>query len=281
VSVKRIRELLDEDLAPVAGAGVTLDAQSAATVQLRKVVFAYDPQKPVLRDLTLDVADGEKVAIVGESGCGKSTVAQLLMRMYDPVAGELRVGGERTRDVTLKSLRTFIAYVPQDPMLFDASLKENLLYGSPRAGDAELEDVIRVAALEETVSRLPNGWDAPVGARGAQLSGGERQRVAIARALLQKPRVLILDEATSALDSATEAALLSRLRDELSERTVLVIAHRLSAILWADRIVVLRDGGVAEQGSHIELYNRNGEYRRLCDQQFRGGEAAEEIEAVA
>lgn len=281
VSVRRIRELLEEDLAPAAGAGVTLDGGRSATVQLRDLAFAYDADKPVLRGVTLDVAAGEKVAIVGESGCGKSTIAQLLLRMYEPAAGELRVGGERVRDVTLRSLRTFVAYVPQDPLLFDVTLKENLRYANPNATDDELAEAVRVAALDETIGRLPNGWETPVGARGSQLSGGERQRVAIARALLQKPRVLILDEATSALDSATEAALLARLREVLTGTTTIVVAHRLSAILWADRIVVLREGRVAEQGPHVELYNRHGEYRRLCDQQFQGERPAAPLEDVA
>lgn len=266
---------------------VTIPPSAAGTVVLSDVWFSYRGRKPVLRGLNLTVEKGEIVSIVGASGCGKTTIAQLLARLYDANRGNVLVGGVEVREAKLRSLRSFVAYAPQDPLLFNVSLAENLRYGNPRATQQDLDEVAQITQLERVLARLPGGWSGEVGPRGSRLSGGERQRVAIARALLQRPRILILDETTSALDAATERNVFDNLRPVLAGVTTILIAHRLSAILFADRIICLAGGKVVESGRHDQLYGLDGEYRRLCEQQFeRGGTIidapaeAEEMKAV-
>jgi ABC-type multidrug transport system fused ATPase/permease subunit len=256
-----------------------IEGVGALSVELRDVRFGYQPGHPLLQGLALAIRPGEKVAIVGASGCGKSTIARLVTRLYDPDSGSVLLNGIPVSDLRLKDLRAQVALVPQDPVLFDASLKENLLYARPGASDAELERVLAMAQLAQTLEQLPNGWSEAVGPRGDRLSGGQRQRVAVARAILQDPRLLILDEATSALDGFTEHRLLHGLQEHVRGRTVLVIAHRLSAILWADRIVVLEGGRAVGDGTHGELYRRCEAYRRLCDEQFQKNEPSGDTRA--
>jgi len=238
------------------------------TVELHKVSFSYRPDRVTLAEIDLRVCAGEKVALVGPSGSGKSTIARLLARCYEAREGAILVNGHDIRNIKLKSLRSNICYVPQDPALFDTTLRENLLYGNPKASQCELEEAIFIARLDDVIHRLPQGWHEEIGARGNKLSGGEQQRLALARAILQRPRMLVLDECTSALDAATERRLLERITPFLEGKATIIISHRPSTILWADRILVVELGRVVEEGTHQQLYKMNGIYRRLCDNHF-------------
>jgi ATP-binding cassette subfamily B protein len=281
-SVRRLLEILEARpaiLDPLRPA--RLPRTGPIEVELVNVTFSYKQDLPVLGELHLSIHSGEKVALVGMSGCGKSTVARMLTRMYDPGQGRVEIDGVDVRDLELRALRRLVALVPQDPILFNVSLRENLLYGNPRATDSDLRKAVRMAQIEEMVKELPEGWTEPVGARGDRLSGGQRQRVAVARAILQDPRLLILDEATSALDGLTERRLLKALDGFVRDRTTILIAHRLSAILWADRIVLLDRGRVRDEGTHTDLYRRCDLYRELCEKQLKADEPLEGGEAWA
>jgi ABC-type multidrug transport system fused ATPase/permease subunit len=257
-----------------------LPQSGAMAVELRGVRFAYRDDQPVLDGLDLKIEPGEKIALVGSSGSGKSTVARILTRMYDPVAGTVLLDGVPIRDLRLRDVRSQVALVPQDPILFDDTLRANLLCANLRASDTELRRALAIAQLDHVIEQIPEGWLAQVGRRGEQISGGQRQRVAVARAILQDSRLLILDEATSALDGFTEHRLLRSLDEIVGGRTVLVIAHRLSAILWAERIIVLERGRVVGDGTHDKLYWSCNTYRGLCDKQMqREASAASERES--
>jgi ABC-type multidrug transport system fused ATPase/permease subunit len=247
---------------------LALPQEFTLALELRGVSFSYRVNEPVLVDVNLRLSAGEKVALVGPSGGGKSTIARLLVRQYDAEGGVILVNGMNVRDVKLKALRSTVSLVPQEPVLFDTTLRENLLYGNPQATEDELEEAISIAQLEGLFNRLPKGWHELVGNRGTKLSGGERQRVALARSILQRPRILVLDECTSALDSSTEMRLLDGIEECAKGKTTLIISHRLSTILWADRIVLVAEGRVAGEGSHRQLYQMNNLYRMLCDNQF-------------
>ena len=210
------------------------------------------------------------MAIVGPSGAGKSTIANLLPRFYDVTGGAIRIDGVDVRDVTFTSLRENIGLVPQDTMLFNASVRENILYGRLDATEQEIIDAAKAANAYEFIEKLPNGFDTIVGERGNSLSGGQRQRIAIARAILKNPSILILDEATSALDTESEKIVQEALERLMKNRTALVIAHRLSTIKHADHIVVLQQGSVVEEGTHDELLALNGLYSHLYSVQFAG-----------
>jgi ATP-binding cassette subfamily B protein len=227
----------------------------------------------VLRDLDLTIAPGETVALVGPSGAGKTTLCSLLPRFYEADRGRIAVDGIDIRDMTLESLRGQIGIVQQDVFLFAGTLRENIAYGRLGATEAEIRDAARRARLDAMIADLPEGLDTVVGERGVKLSGGQKQRLAIARIFLKNPPILILDEATSALDTETERAIQASLTELARGRTTLVIAHRLATIRDADRIVVVADGGIAEQGTHAMLLARGGLYRGLHAAQF-GGEAA-------
>src|SRR5262245_4610298 len=217
----------------------------------------------ILRDVSLTIAPGETVALVGYSGAGKTTIASLVPRLYDVVDGRVQVDGHDVRDLTLDSLHAAIGIVPQDPHLFHDTIRNNLLYAMPNAGEQELVDVLSAARIWELVSSLADGLDTVVGERGYRMSGGEKQRLAIARLLLKNPRIVILDEATSHLDSESEVAIQRAFDEVLRNRTAIVIAHRLSTIVGADRIVVVDRGQIAETGSHLDLLARDGAYAEL------------------
>lgn len=249
-SIRRLKEITDAQavLRDRPGA-LTLKPDLAGLVELREVSFGYDLDRPVLNEVSFRVKPGERVALSGRSGNGKSTIARLVARLYDAPSGTVLIEGTDVRDIKLKSLRSAVIFVPQDPVLFDVTLRENLLYGNTQASEDELERVARLAQLEDLIRKLPNGWNEPLGPRGNRLSGGERQRVALARALLQRPRILILDECTSALDALTERRVLDGLDSFLQNVTTIVISHRPVPTRWANRIIHLQHGLISEDSA--------------------------------
>ena len=221
-----------------------------------------------MRNFTLKVLPGETVAIVGPSGAGKSTVFQLLLRYYDPQSGRIALDGITTRDMALSDLRQHVGIVPQDAVIFSTSALENIRYGRPEATNDETMAAAKAAFAHDFLVRLPEGYDTFLGERGVRLSGGQRQRIAIARAMLKNAPLLLLDEATSALDAESERMVQAALESAMKGRTTLVIAHRLATVQQADRILVLDNGALVEQGSHTELVARGGVYARLAALQF-------------
>ncbi len=232
-------------------------------VCMSNVSFGFDDERTILTDFSLTLGAGEKVALVGPSGAGKSTVTKLLLRMYDVTSGSVRVDGQDISQVTQESLRANISFVPQEPILFHRSLRDNIRYGKPDASEEDIIDAAKKAHCHEFITLLAEGYDTHVGERGVKLSGGERQRVAIASAILKDAPILILDEATSALDSESESLIQDALRVLMEGKTVMVIAHRLSTIMTMDRILVIEAGKIAAEGTHDELLNEVGLYNKL------------------
>ena len=252
-----------------------LSTGQPGSVVFDNVEFGYNSNRDILRGVSFEVPAGSKLAIVGPTGAGKSTVSRLLFRFYDVTGGSVRIDGTDVRDITQSSLRAAIGVVPQDTVLFNDTIGYNIAYGRPGATQAEIEQAARLAQVHDFVQRLPEGYETRVGERGLKLSGGEKQRVAIARTILKDPRILILDEATSALDSRTEREIETALRTVSADRTTLVIAHRLSTVVDADEILVLQEGRVAERGTHADLLERDGLYARMWELQAEQRDAPE------
>lgn len=239
-------------------------AVTDATVTFKDVRFGYTETETILKGLNFTAEGGKTTALVGPSGAGKSTVISLIPRFYDPAEGQILIDGQDIADVTKQSLRNAIAYVSQQPYLFEGTIRDNIRYGRPEATDAEIEDAARHAYAHDFILAQPLGYETPVGENGVTLSGGQRQRLSIARALVRNAPILLLDEATSALDTESEQAVQKALDEAMSGRTVVVIAHRLSTVVRADKIIVMQDGAVVEEGSHTTLASReNGLYARL------------------
>ncbi|MBC8141622.1 MAG: ABC transporter ATP-binding protein, partial [Armatimonadetes bacterium] len=271
---KRYTELLETqpDIADVPGA--TDAGHLRGAIRFEDVSFGYDTHKTVLKNITLAILPGETVAFVGPSGAGKTTICSLVPRFYEVGTGRITIDGTDIKQMTLASLRRNIGIVQQDVFLFGGTIRENIAYGRLGASDDEVNDAARRARLGEMIAQLPDGLDTIIGERGVKLSGGQKQRLAIARMFLKNPPILILDEATSALDTETERLIQASLAELSEGRTTLIIAHRLATIQNADRIVVVDETGVAEQGRHTELVKRGGVYQRLHDAQYQAAVSA-------
>ncbi|MEI7455591.1 MAG: ABC transporter ATP-binding protein/permease [Nitrosomonadales bacterium] len=256
------REVADAPDAPALSVG-------AAEVRFEQVAFGYNPDRQILYDVNFTIPAGHTVAVVGSSGAGKSTLSRLLFRFYDVQSGCLRINGQDIREVTQSSLRAAIGIVPQDTVLFNDTIYYNIAYGKPDAARDAVIAAAQAAHIHDFIESLPMGYETQVGERGLKLSGGEKQRVAIARAILKNPAILIFDEATSALDSKSEKAIQGELRSIAQNRTTLIIAHRLSTVVDADRILVMDQGRIVEQGAHHELLQRNGVYTQMWNLQKR------------
>jgi ATP-binding cassette subfamily B protein len=246
-------------------------AVSKAEVEFQNITYAYNQKNSIFKDFSVKIEPAEKVAVIGPSGGGKSTFVKLLLRFYDLKSGKILIDGQNISQVTQKSLRENIALVPQEPILFHRSVMENIRYAKPDASDEEVYRAAKLANADEFISGFPEGYQTLVGERGIKLSGGERQRVAIARAILKNAPILLLDEATSSLDSESEKLIQDALKNLIKDKTTIVIAHRLSTVMQMDRIIVLENGKITEQGKHKELLRlEKGTYQRLWNIQAGG-----------
>jgi ATP-binding cassette subfamily B protein len=249
-------------------------------IRFEDVVFAYDPERTVLKGISFTVPAGKTVAVVGPSGAGKSTISRILYRFYDIKSGRVTIDGQDVRDVTQASLRAVIGIVPQDTVLFNDTVRYNIGYGRIGATDAEIGEAARLAQIDKFIALLPQGYESMVGERGLKLSGGEKQRVAIARTILKNPPILMLDEATSALDTGTEREIQGALNEVSLGRTTLVIAHRLSTVIDADEILVLDHGQIIERGRHSDLLALGGHYAAMWNKQREAAAAREKLREV-
>jgi ATP-binding cassette subfamily B protein len=275
--IEQMFDLLDvEEEVTDSPAAIPL-AVAAGKVEFRDVQFAYEPNRQILKGISFEVPAGKTVAIVGPSGAGKSTISRLLFRFYDVQSGSILIDGQDVREVTQESLRAAIGMVPQDTVLFNDTIAYNIRYGRIGASEEEVRRAAELAQIGGFIEALPEGYETMVGERGLKLSGGEKQRVAIARTILKAPPILILDEATSALDSHTEQEIQSALDLVSRDRTTIVIAHRLSTVITADEIIVLKAGRIEERGTHAALLRKGGLYASMWDRQREATEAEERL----
>jgi ATP-binding cassette subfamily B protein len=267
----KLFNLLDVEAYVVERPGaVDLAAPVAGEIELRGVTFGYDDDTMVIRDVDLEIPAGQRLAVVGETGAGKSTIAKLVLRYYDPQHGSVVIDGSDLTDLTIDSRTDAIALIPQDGFLFSGTLRANLTYGAPDASESDVWNVLRAMGIDDWVRNLPEGLDTEVRERGGRFSAGERQLVALGRAFLDDPSVIVLDEATSNLDPETEVEIEGALRVLLAGRTAIVIAHRLRSAERADRVIMIGDGRIIADGSHADLVDSNAEYRRLVEVWERG-----------
>jgi ATP-binding cassette subfamily B protein len=276
--IEQMYELLEEQPEVDDAPGAPALTAGPGRIVFDRVGFAYDPRRPILHDVSFETPPGHTTAIVGPTGSGKTTIARLLFRFYDPQEGHITIDGQGLKDVRQETLRRAIGVVPQDAVLFNDTIAYNIAYGRPDATNEDVEEAARQAHLSEFIAKLPDGYLTRVGERGLKLSGGEKQRVAIARVVLKNPRILIFDEATSSLDSRTEHEIQKNLREVQADRTTVVIAHRLSTIVDADEILVLHEGHVVERGRHQALLARGGMYAAMWDKQRVAQQLAEVAE---
>ncbi|AXX97061.1 ABC transporter transmembrane domain-containing protein [Profundibacter amoris] len=277
-ATERLIELLEtEDTVKDPARPVPLPSPAKGAIIFEDVSFYYParPEHAALNGISVDIKAGETVALVGPSGAGKSTIIQLLLRFYDPKTGRITIDGVNLRDMARGDFRQAIALVPQDPVIFATSARENIRFGRPGATDAEVEEAAKAAAAHDFLTALPEGYETYVGERGVMLSGGQKQRIAIARAILRDAPILLLDEATSALDAESERAVQQAVERMAADRTTLIVAHRLATVKKADRILVFENGQIVAEGSHKDLVTQGGLYARLAKLQFTDGIAAE------
>jgi len=264
-SGERIFQVIDEPEEIRDAPGAMALPDGPGLVRLEHVTFGYDPARPVLHDVELELEAGRTVALIGHTGSGKTTLASLVPRFYDAGTGRVTIDGADVRDVTLASLRREIGVIAQDPFLFSTTVRENIAFGAPHATDEQVREAARRAEAHEFIEQLPEGYDTVIGERGITLSGGQRQRIAIARALVVDPRILILDDATASVDATTEARIREGLREAMLGRTTIIIAHRLSTIALADEVVALEDGRIAARGTHDDLIGTSEVYREIYE----------------
>src|SRR6266568_425636 len=280
-SGERIFQVMDEPEEVADRPGAIELPEGGGHLRFDRVGFEYMDGRPVLEDIDLELAPGKTIALIGHTGSGKTTLTSLVPRFYDVTSGRVTLDGVDVRDVKLNSLRHAIGVISQDPFLFSATVRENIMFGAPGLDDAAVESIARLAQAHEFVERLPDGYDTVIGERGITLSGGQRQRLAIARALAVDPRVLILDDATASVDASTEARIRVGLREAMRNRTTLIIAHRLSTIALADEVVVLHDGRIAARGTHEELLVTSQVYRDIYEHGLLERQFADAVEARA
>ena len=280
-SGERIFQVMDEPEEIADRPGAVELPEGGGDLRFEGVGFEYMDGRPVLQDVDLELEPGQTIALIGHTGSGKTTLTSLVPRFYDVTSGRVTLDGVDVRDVKLNSLRHAIGVISQDPFLFSATVRENIMFGASGLDDAAVESIARLAQAHEFVEQLPDGYDTVIGERGITLSGGQRQRLAIARALAVDPRVLILDDATASVDASTEARIRVGLREAMRNRTTLIIAHRLSTIALADEIVVLDDGRIAAQGTHEELLVTSQVYRDIYEHGLLERQFADAVEARA
>jgi ABC-type multidrug transport system fused ATPase/permease subunit len=264
-SGERIFQVIDEPEEITDAPDASELAPGPGRITFTHATFGYDPERPVLHDVDLELEPGKVVALIGHTGAGKTTLASLVPRFYDGQIGTVAIDGQDVRTIKLASLRREIGVIAQDPFLFSATVRENIAFGRPEATDEDVQRAAELAQAQEFIEALPEGYDTVIGERGITLSGGQRQRIAIARALLVDPRILILDDATASVDATTESKIRDGLREAMRGRTTIIIAHRLSTIALADEIVVLDDGRVVARGGHDDLATTNEVYREIYE----------------